>query len=112
MRPKFFGTAAILQMRGEQPEAPFEDLRRPADAGVGEERGGQPALRREAGVQELGLRAVHPALEQSGRAAAGRAFGPGEPLRVEPEDLADAGGDAKRREESGRMKAAAMELAR
>src|SRR5687767_3911048 len=102
----------VLQMRGKQPEAPFEYLRRPADAGVGEERSGQPALRCEAGVQKLGLRAVHPALEQSGRTAAGRAFSPGEPLRVEAENPADACGDAKRCEEAGRMKAAAMELAR
>jgi hypothetical protein len=102
----------VLQMRRKQPEAPFEDVRRSADASVGEERSGQSALRREAGVQELGLCAVHPALEQSCRAAPGRALSPGEPLRVEAENPADACGDAKRCEEAGRMKAAAMELAR
>ena len=31
----------VLQMRRKQPEAPFEDVRRSADAGVGEERRGQ-----------------------------------------------------------------------
>src|SRR5688572_33391165 len=63
-------------------------------------------------MQELGLGAVDPALEQSCRAAAGGALGPRELLGVEPENLADARGNAEWREESGRMKAAAMELPR
>ena len=100
----------ILQVRRKEPEASFEDLRRPGDAGAGEERGGDPALRREAGVQKLRLRPIDPALEESGGTTAGRARRPGQLLDTEPEDLSRAHGDAERREEPGRMKAAAMEL--
>ena len=59
-------------------------------------------------MQKLCLRTIYPALEQTGRAAAGRAFGPRQTLRIEAENPPDARGDPKRREQSRRMKAAAM----
>ena len=44
--------------------------------------------------------------------SAGRAFGPRQTLRIEAENPPDARGDPKRREQSRRMKATAMELTR
>ena len=110
MRPRFFGIAGSCRCDANSPKRPSKTFGGPVTPAPASERGGDPALRREAGVQKLRLRTVHPALEEPGGATAGRAGGPGQLLDAEPEDLSRAHGNAERREESGRMKAAAMEL--
>src|SRR3569833_1176355 len=99
-------------MRGEQTEAAIEHRGGACRDGLAQCRVDDAALGRPAGMQELRLRAVDPALQQARGEAAGDARGivhlrcgqaeqpPGEPGRTESG------------EEPGRMKAAAVELPR
>jgi len=102
----------ILQMRLEEAEAALEHGRRAAAAGAAEVGGGDAALRRPAGMQVLRLGAVDPALEQAGGEAADDAEGTAELGGIEPEHPAGEAGGAERREQPGRMEAAAVEPAR
>jgi hypothetical protein len=106
------GHRLILQVRLEQPEAPFEHSAWAGVTGAAEEGRGDAALRRPSGMQELRLRAVDPALQNARRAAA---YNPGcvhEMLLGEAQHATGQVRDAEWREQACRMKAAAMELPR
>ena len=69
MRPKFFvARAGVLQVRREQAEAAFEDVRRTGDAGLGEQRRGDAALRRR--TRSAGTSVCVPSTQHSSRPAA------------------------------------------
>ena len=55
----------VLHVRSEKSPASFEYLGRARHSRASEQRRGDPALRRPTRMQELGLRPVHPAFDQS-----------------------------------------------
>src|SRR5580700_3028300 len=100
----------FLHVRGEQPEAAFEDLCRTRNARSRQQRRRDSALRRPSWVQELGLRAVHPTLQQSRGEATCDARRLGLSFGVESQYLAGEIGCAESCEQSGGMKAALVQF--
>ncbi len=98
-------------MRREEAETTLEDRGGPGRPGLAQGRGDDAALRRPAGMQELRLRAIDPALQQAGCEAARDTCGIVHLLPAEAEQMPGQPGRAEGRKEAGRMIAAAVELA-
>src|SRR4051812_14481388 len=100
----------VLQMRSEQTEAAIEHRDWSGRAGASEIRRRDAALCGPARMQELGLRAVDPALEDAGSEAADDSRGIDELQTVQTEDAPGEISGAERREQAGGVKSAPMKL--
>ena len=100
----------VLQVRGEEAEAPLEDFDGTSRAGLGQMGRGDAALRRPAGVQELRVGPVDPALEDAAGEAAADTERPRATVGIEPEQPARERGGTKGAEQPGRVEAALVEL--
>ena len=111
MRPKFFTTAGSCRCDANRPKRPSNTLGGPRGARPGEQRRGH--ARSAPRTRSAGTSICVPSTQHSSSPAAVLPAMPAahaSALRVEPEQLAGRVGDAERREETGRMKAAAVEL--
>src|SRR5271165_3688030 len=98
-------------MRGEQSEASLEDFRRTGGSFARQDGGGDSALRRPTGMQELGLRPIHPTLQQAGGKASADARRLRHAVRVETQQLGCEVSNAEGCEEPRWMEAALVKLA-
>src|SRR5689334_17090642 len=73
----------ILHMAGEQSPAALEYLRGSGHTRSREDRGRDAALRRPTGMEELRLRAIHPAFQKSGGEAPRDTSGAGHGFRIQ-----------------------------
>src|SRR5580698_1293282 len=110
MRPQTLGNSsvvalspAILQMRRKQTESPLENFRRARGALARQNGSGNSALRCPTGMQELGLRSIHPALQQTGGKAPANPRRLRHLSRIEPQQFGRKVSDAESSEQAGRM---------
>ena len=101
----------ILHVAREQAPAALEYLRGTGDAGARQHRGGDPALRRPAGVEKFRLRPIDPAFEQARGEAAGDSRRARHGFRIQTQKFRGQIRRSEGREQAGGMEPALVQLA-